>query len=142
MNNDLIIISTIIGLTIIVCTGFICYSLRKFKEFDISILDHKDSLNLNLDEIHDIKEMLNLFIEDCFSDYLANNPEIATSEYITDELEVEIRKSLSDRVTAVMTESMYKKLTLYYNRNAIPNVIAEKIYFKVTAFVIEKNQSN
>lgn len=92
-------------------------------------------------KIKDIQETLEMLIVDCFDDYLASNPEYYSSTYIIEEVELKITKDIADRVSARMSEGLYRRLTLYYNESSITDLIAEKVYLKVTNFVISINQT-
>lgn len=129
------------SIAIIICTLLISGTILFFKKKNLAFQKYKLHIEM-LDSklIEDIQNMLDSLIESCFVDYLANNPDIANSGYINTDTEVAIIKSVSNAVSAKISETMYDKLILYYNKNALSNIIAEKIYLRVTAYVIEINQ--
>lgn len=95
---------------------------------------------LNSACIEDIQKMLDSLIDECIADYLASNPEYINSEHITDAAELNMRKQVANLVSSRLSEALYDKLSLYYNRLTIPSIIADKIYLKITAYVIDVNK--
>jgi hypothetical protein len=80
-------------------------------------------------------------MDECMNDYMATHPEIAQQHYITEEEETQIRKDLSSLLINRMSVPFLNKLSLYYNSMTISSIIAEKIYIKVTGYVVENNVS-
>ena len=60
--------------------------------------------------------------------------------YITEQEEIEINKEINHIVAQRISPVMIEQLSLYYNSDSITDVIAKKIYFRVTNFVIEHNK--
>ncbi len=92
-------------------------------------------------KIEDTQKMLDMLITECFDDYLANNPEYVSSTYITEEIELKIIKDIADRVSLRMSEGLFRRLTMYYNERVITDLIAEKVYLKVTNFIVSINMT-
>lgn len=97
---------------------------------------------LNTACVEDIQKMLDKLIDECLADYLASNPEYINAEYITDKMELQMRTQIGDLISARLSEALYDKLALYYNKLTIPSIIADKIYLKVTAYVININSKS
>ena len=57
-------------------------------------------------------------------------------------LAIEINKEINHIVAQRISPVMMEQLSLYYNSESITDVIAKKIYFRVTNFVIEHNKSS
>lgn len=89
--------------------------------------------------VKDIQKLLDNLIDECMSDYLASNPEYVNTNYITDEAELSMRKQIANLVSNRLSEALYDKLSLYYNKFTIPSIIADKIYLKITAYVVKIN---
>ena len=64
-----------------------------------------------------------------------------TNWYITEEEEINISKEICSLVSNRISPVMLKQLALYYNEDAIYDIIAKRVYFKVTTFVIEHNKT-
>lgn len=139
MNDNVILAGIFIGFAIIVAAALITGTIREFKKEELKWLKYKLDLELlNNDTANNIREMLDSLIEYCFERYMSANPDIAASEYIPDNTEITIRNNISNMVSSILSESMYNKLTLYYNKNILPTIIAEQVYLRVTAFVVKK----
>lgn len=63
-----------------------------------------------------------------------------TDWYITEKEEIQISKDICSLVSDRVSPVMLKQLALYYNEDAIYDIIAKRVYFKVTNFVIEHNK--
>ena len=64
-----------------------------------------------------------------------------TDWYIKEEEEIKISKDICTLVSDRISPVMLKQLALYYNEQAIFDIIAKRVYFKVTNFVIEHNKT-
>lgn len=64
-----------------------------------------------------------------------------TDWYIKEEDEIKISKDICALVSDRISPVMLKQLALYYNEDAIFGIIAKRVYFKVTTFVIEHNRT-
>lgn len=128
-------------ISLIVFGIFICRFISK-RENDFKLREKQIYFrNLSAQKIEDIQKMLEMLINESFEDYLANNPEFISSNYITEESEIKIIKDIADRVVVRMSKAMYEKITLYYNESIITDLIAEKVYLKVTNYIISVNSS-
>ena len=139
----LLIINTVIfALIIILSIIIIVYNVNMIKKNDEDFKKSKlyvESLSNNT--IEDIQKMLESFIDECFQDYLAKNPEYATYDDISSDEELKIRNDVGNIVSLRLSEALLRKLSLYYNDKVIASIIADKIYIKVTAFVISTNKN-
>lgn len=86
-----------------------------------------------------IVELLDTFIEECFNDYIILNTEFIKDKYISEIEEQNIVSSLVDIVSSRISATMYKQLSVYYNEQAIPVIISNKIYQVVMNYVITTN---
>ena len=77
-----------------------------------------------------------------FQDVLANNIEITQMNYINKETEVKLRKELTDKVTATLSESLIDKLSLIYDPDSLPTAISEKILLTVMTYKVQCNSKN
>ena len=46
-----------------------------------------------------------------------------------------------DKVSERISDTIYTKLELYYNSASVPDIVANKIYMSVMAYVIENNKT-
>lgn len=127
------IISTLLVLSII------CYLNTKNKIHKLNI-----SLNTQLDET--INTTLDTLIKSCFDEYIIFNQGYKKRDYISADDEKKITSDLGTMVSKRISETMYNKLSQYYNAKAIPEVISNKIYMIVIDYSLSvnsiKNKSN
>lgn len=108
------------------------YDELQLKQYDIDIhLDVSSNIEIRLDTV----------IESCFQEYSLMNLIYKTDWYIKEEEEIKISKDICTLVSDRISPVMLKQLALYYNEQAIFDIIAKRVYFKVTNFVIEHNKT-
>lgn len=130
----------IIGAFMIAIVVFLISIIAENKKENAKWEQYKLNIEtLNTACVEDIQKLLDNLIDECLSDYLASNPEYVNANYITDEAELNMRKQIANLVSNRLSEALYDKLSLYYNKFTIPSIIADKIYLKVTAYVIKIN---
>lgn len=64
-----------------------------------------------------------------------------TDWYIKEEEEIQISKDICSLVSERISPVILKQLALYYKEEVIYDIIAKRVYFKVTNFVIEHNKN-
>lgn len=89
----------------------------------------------------DIETRLDTVIESCFQEYSLMNLIYKTDWYIKEDEEIQISKDICSLVSERISPVMLKQLSLYYKEEAIYDIIAKRVYFKVTNFVIEHNKN-
>lgn len=109
----------------------------KYKELELKKYD----IDIHLNVTKDIETRLDAIIESCFQEYSLMNLIYKTNWYIKEEEEIQISKDICSLVSDRISPVMLKQLELYYNEDAIYDVIAKRVYFKVTNFVIEHNKT-
>lgn len=108
------------------------YDELQLKQYDIDI---------HLDVSSNIETRLDTVIESCFQEYSLMHLIYKTDWYIKEEEEIQISKDICTLVSDRISPVMLKHLALYYNEQAIFDIIAKRVYFKVTNFVIEHNKT-
>lgn len=124
-----------IWLTIVITLfllSFIFYLNTKNKIAKLSL-----ALTIPLDNT--INSSLDTLIEDCFNEYIILNKAYKKKEYISADDEKKISSDLGTMVSNRISETMYNKLSQYYNSKAIPEVISNKIYMRVLNYSITMN---
>lgn len=119
---------------VMLINGILNYINNK-KVIELSVLELQLKTPIN----NSIVELLDEFIEQCFSDYIILNTEYVKDNYISDIEEMHIVNSLVDIVSDRISTTMYKQLSVYYNEQAIPVIISNKIYQVVMNYVITTN---
>jgi hypothetical protein len=117
-------------------------SFEKWLEYKYAELEQKQyNIDTHLKITDDIEARLDSVIESCFQEYSLMNLVYKTDWYITEEEEITINKDICNLISDRVSPIMIKQLALYYNEDSIYDIIAKRVYFKVTNFVIEHNKS-
>ena len=111
----------------------------KFKYDELELKKYDIDTHLNVTD--NIETRLDTVIVSCFREYSLMNLIYKTNWYIKEEEEIQISKDICSLVSDRISPVMLKQLELYYNQDAIYDVIAKRVYFKVTNFVIEHNKT-
>lgn len=110
----------------------------KYKESELVLRKYEIDTNVSIDKKTD--EILDQIIETAFQEYSITHITVKSNWYITEADELEINKHISNIVAERISPVLMTQLSLYYNDEAITDVIAKRIYFRVTTFVIEHNK--
>ena len=111
------------------------YTLYKYDQLELERYKHETTINIT----DSINEKLDMMIEQCFQEYTILNLAFKTDYYVTEKEEEKINREISALVAERISPAFYNQLSLYYNEDAITDVIAKRVYFRVTNFVIEHN---
>lgn len=90
----------------------------------------------------EISAHLDFIINECFDFYIVMNLMPKNLDYINNNTEKEIIKHLSEIVPERISSTLYSQLSLIYNSNQVPKIIAEKIYSRVLEYVLNYNIQN
>ena len=142
LNLQTLIIIGIILILVLVFEINLFRSFKKWLEFKYAELEQKQyDIDTHLNVTDDIETRLDTVIESCFQEYSLMNLIYKTDWYIKEEEEIQISKDICSLVSERISPVMLKQLSLYYKEEAIYDIIAKRVYFKVTNFVIEHNKS-
>jgi hypothetical protein len=101
----------------------------KEKEFEAKLYDAN------------VPKALDTIIDEAFNEYIFMNIGFKKdNDYINAEEEREIINNMIDSVSSRISSTMLMKLEAFYNKDMVPNIISEKIYMAVTAYVVENNR--
>lgn len=128
-----IIIQIIMILILISIIPMISLIKKRMKESKMRLPEYK-SLN-------DVITLLDSFISSEFDSYKIMNLEFKDIEYINKEYENEIINEVMNIVMKRISLNILHTLSLYYDKTAINEIIAEKTYFLVTMYVYNINTS-
>lgn len=101
-----------------------------------------DQYNIEINAPMDtsIINMLDEFIKKEFDDYTILNIECKQDLiYINNDLEQKINKDVAYNVLKRVSPIMLLKLSMYYNKNSLNDIIINKIYMMTLTYVIGKN---
>ena len=95
------------------------------------------------DDMYDpeVPDALDKIIQQCFDEFILMNTGYQKEHYINQTEEQEIVNRMIDKVSERISDTIYTKLELYYNSAAVPDIVANKIYMAVMAYVIENNET-
>lgn len=142
LNLQTLIIFGIIVILIIATESMVSKLFNKWIKFKYDELELKKyDIDTHLNVTDNIETRLDTVIESCFQEYSLMNLIYKTNWYIKEEEEIQISKDICSLVSDRISPVMLKQLELYYNQDAIYDVIAKRVYFKVTNFVIEHNKT-
>ena len=130
-----LIMVCLILLTIIVIYSIYTNNRHRKKIEQLTEYNIHTSANIDIS----IPEILNLIIQDSFTDYKVKTLLPLQEGYINSTREDQIRQALVEMVSGRISNAALDKLSLFYNIKNIAAIIADKIYITVMQYVIEHN---
>lgn len=112
-----------------------------YRLFDKAIrtIRYKNNTYAKIDD--DIPKVLELFVQNVFTDYRAKNLDCDENLiYISQEKEQQILSEMATLCAQRMSPTLTDKLTLMWSYESLGSVLADKIYLTVVAYVAMKNQ--
>lgn len=135
-------ILTLLKVLIIFSMLVVCVVIHKWSKFKEKKLEMElHEININVNVSNGIDERLDNMIETCFQEYSLTELFHKSDWYITEQDEIDINKKINYLVAQRISPVMMEQLCLYYNENSITDIIAKRVYFRVTNFVIEHNKA-
>ena len=125
----------------IVISIIIIYAIRSYnkaKTSESALTQY--SLNLAAPLHEDMAPILDNMITKALDEYRVLNLGYK-NEYINEKQEQEIVNAVKDSISNRISPVFMDRLSLQYNKDALPDVIAKKIILHVTAFVVENNSN-
>lgn len=107
------------------------------KDNQIALEKYKHVTTIDID--NKIDEKLDTVVEQCFEEFTILNIAYKSDYYIKEEEEIQINKDICTLVSQRLSEALYEQLCILYNEEAITDIIAKRVYFRVTNFVMEHN---
>lgn len=132
----------LVDLYVLLAFCMVFYAVKKYYQYLDRVRDLK-LLEIQLNTVIEpeaIKGLLDDFIADIFEEYLINSSDIIQKPYITSDDEVKMRVDVVNLVADRLSPYLYQKVAVYYNEQAIPDIIAAKVYQMITAYVIDNNK--
>jgi len=111
----------------------------RLNQKEIELEKYNIELNTSIEE--SIIVMLDNLINTIFEDYIILNIACQNILYITPELEQKISKEISYKISERISPIMIIRLSTYYNKDSIGDIIAEKVYMKTLNYVVNQNKS-
>ena len=116
---------------------YIIYSTNRHRKRLEELTEYNIHTTANIDM--SIPEILNLIIQDSFTDYKIKTLMPLEEGYINSTREDQIRAALVEMVSNRISNAALDKLSLFYNIQNIAAIMADKIYITVMQYVIEHN---
>jgi len=140
VDNPLIALYIMAGIFIPVALALfalVIYSNNKHRKRLEEISLYQINVSATIDQ--SIPEILDLIIQESFTDYQVKYLAPMNEGFITEEREAAIRKDLVQMVSLRISNAALDKLSLFYNIKNIADIIADKIYICVMNYVTEHN---
>lgn len=98
------------------------------------------NINQHLTIDDHIDEMLDSMIRTCCEEYVLTKTMHLGSAYINQQMEIDMNKEVLELVVQRLSPVFTQQLTLLYNEGSITDIIAKRVYFEITNFVINHNK--
>lgn len=95
-----------------------------------------NNVKMNATSLEECNQMIDGFISREFDNYCARNLNFRSIDVISDKQQDIIRRDLLKLIQERMSTNILYKMSIYYEPERIPDIIAEKVYLLVTAYVI------
>lgn len=95
----------------------------------------------DVDFKYDMDIVVDTIIERCFQEYQLTNLFERGDMYINSEQEIEISKDINSLVRQRISPILEEQLKVFYNGDDIYTIIAHRVYWRVTTYVIEHNKN-
>lgn len=136
-------IQQIINYILLVVVIFIANKLIKkyiesySKRVDNELTALQLSIGININEVN---SALDGIINDAINEYAIINA-IDSITYINEDIEAKIRLFVSNEVTIRLSDTMINKLKLFYKSEAIPDLIAKRIFLNISLYAAKNNSA-
>ena len=112
------------------------YKIDK-EQLDRIDLEYFNKLNITNGE----DNILDNYVDDCFKRYLILFEGYRGNGYINSKQENAMLKGLIESVSSNLSPLLIKKLEMYYGKDRVGNILAEKCYIKITIYVASQNKN-
>lgn len=134
LNNLNMIMIGSISLLILSCIPLV-FQIKKKVKYDIK---YKEATK-NVGTIEEVNAMLDAFISTEFESYKALHLDYKNLPNITEKMEIKIREDLMEIITIRIANGLLLKMSYFYSKEGISDVIAEKVYMIVMAYALHMN---
>ena len=127
---------TVVAIAVLGIAMIIVYHIHK-KELE-RLTSYEINVGAKIDE--EIPNILEKFVLSIFTDYRLKFLDMQyLNQYISDEKQEEIFKEFTAICGKRLSPAMMDKLSLFWKREAIADVLADKIYLTVVDYVVAHN---
>lgn len=126
----------LIGILILLAMSI--YTYKAVKNAELKLAKYEINTRSTIDS--SIPAILDLIIDDCFTDYQVMILIPKNELYISDQREKEIRNDLVCKVVERLSDEAIEKISQFYNVKNIDKIIGDKIYITVMNYVVNHNK--
>lgn len=127
---------TVVAIAILGIAMIVVYHIHK-KELE-RLTSYEINVTATIDE--EIPNILEKFVANIFMDYRLKYLDMQyNGQYISDEIQKGIYKEFASICGNRLSPAMMDKLSLFWKREAIAEVVADKIYLTVVDYVVTHN---
>ena len=131
------VIAIVLATAVVIWGTVIVHTIRKYLKRKLDIAEYEVNLNFNTEGI---QENLDILIQNCIDEYMAINLAFRDDiYYINEQIQDEIREKVSDMVSKRLNPAYIQKLSTIYNSESLYEIVGQRIYLAVTAYVVQYN---
>lgn len=134
------------NIIIVFCMAFlVIYAISTYTKYRYTRKAQEialQNLYLHLTIDSSISEKLDNFIEECFNDYILLNTEYRKDIYWTEAEEVKMVNEVGELVSKRISPIMLRQINVYYSMESIPDIIGNKVYELVIAYLNLKTNTS
>lgn len=135
VNNAIIVTLCCFSLLLLYCIHYLIF-LKKDKEKRLRL--EQFTITTTIDAEATVIKSLDTIINKTLAEYTYANIDCNPNFKFTPNIDSELTTLISNRVIDEMSMVMFDKLSLVYQKDKIPEIIANRVYLQVVPYLIDK----
>lgn len=135
VNNAIIVTLCCFSLLLLYCIYYLRF-LKKDKEKHLRL--EQFTITTTIDAEATVINSLDTIINKTLAEYTYANIDCNPNFKFTPNIDSELTTLISNRVIDEMSMVMFDKLSLVYQKDKIPEIIANRVYLQVVPYLIDK----
>ena len=135
VNNAIIVTLCCFSLLLLYCIHYLRF-LKKDKEKRLRL--EQFTITTTIDAEASVIKSLDTMINKTLAEYTYANIDCNPNFKFTPNIDSELTTLISNRVIEEMSMVMFDKLSLVYQKDKIPEIIANRVYLQVVPYLIDK----
>ena len=135
VNNAIIVTLCCFSLLLLYCIHYLRF-LKKDKEKHLRL--EQFTITTTIDAEATVINSLDTIINKTLAEYTYANIDCNPNFKFTPNIDSELTTLISNRVIDEMSMVMFDKLSLVYQKDKIPEIIANRVYLQVVPYLIDK----
>ena len=135
VNNAIIVTLCCFSLLLLYCIHYLRF-LKKDKEKRLRL--EQFTITATIDAEATVIKSLDTIINKTLAEYTYANIDCNPNFKFTPNIDSELTTLISNRVIEEMSMVMFDKLSLVYQKDKIPEIIANRVYLQVVPYLIDK----